>query len=129
MVGDRIVARNTQTDKIFRGLCEIDAGNETRSAARRQIGRTARLNNKNSRDHWPQANCAVLAGGGMKTGQAIGATNKYAEHPVERPIKFQEIFATLYAKAGLNLQSREFDLRGRPQYLIEPGTEPIRELM
>ncbi|MCK1285971.1 helix-turn-helix transcriptional regulator [Bradyrhizobium sp. 44] len=37
MVGDRIVARNTQTDKIFRGLCEIDSGSETRSAARRQI--------------------------------------------------------------------------------------------
>jgi hypothetical protein len=94
-----------------------------------EFGRTPRLNNRNSRDHWPQANCAIVAGGGMKTGQVIGATNKYAEHPVERPIKFQEIFATLYAKAGLNLQTREFDLRGRPQYLIDPGIEPIRELM
>jgi hypothetical protein len=94
-----------------------------------EFGRTPRLNNKNSRDHWPQANCALLAGGGMKTGQVIGATNKYAEHPVERPIQFQEIFATLYAKAGLNLNTREFDLRGRPQYLVEPGVEPIRELM
>jgi len=94
-----------------------------------EFGRTPRLNNKNSRDHWPQANCALLAGGGMKTGQVIGATNKYAEHPVERPIQFQEIFATLYAKAGLNLNTREFDLRGRPQYLVEPGIEPIRELM
>ena len=94
-----------------------------------EFGRTPRLNNKNSRDHWPQANCALLAGGGMKTGQVIGATNRYAEHPVERPIQFQEIFATLYAKAGLNLNTREFDLRGRPQYLIDPGIEPIRELM
>ena len=94
-----------------------------------EFGRTPRLNNKNSRDHWPQANCAILAGGGMKTGQVIGATNKHAEHPVERPIQFQEIFATLYAKAGLDLQTRQFDLRGRPQYLIDSGIEPIRELM
>jgi hypothetical protein len=94
-----------------------------------EFGRTPRLNKMNSRDHWPQANCAVLAGGGMKTGQVIGATNKYAEHPAERPIQFQEIFATLYAKAGLNLNTRAFDLRGRPQYLVDPGIEPIRELM
>jgi Protein of unknown function (DUF1501) len=94
-----------------------------------EFGRTPRLNNRNSRDHWPQANCAILAGGGMKTGQVIGATNKNAEHPVERPIQFAEIFATLYAKAGLNLNTRAFDLRGRPQYLVDPGIEPVRELM
>src|SRR5262245_55311884 len=94
-----------------------------------EFGRTPRLNKMNSRDHWSQANCAVLAGGSMKTGQVIGATNKHAEHPVERPIQFQEIFATLYAKAGLDLNTRQFDLRGRPQYLIDPGIEPIRELM
>jgi hypothetical protein len=94
-----------------------------------EFGRTPRLNNKNSRDHWPQANAAILAGGGMRTGQVIGATSKHAEHPVERPIQFQEVFATLYAKAGLNLNTREFDLRGRPQYLIDAGIEPIRELM
>ncbi|MGI8980681.1 MAG: DUF1501 domain-containing protein [Pirellulaceae bacterium] len=94
-----------------------------------EFGRTPRLNGNNSRDHWPQANAAVIAGGGMKLGQVIGRTNKYAEHPVDRPVKFQEVFATLYAKAGLNLNTREFDLRGRPQYLVEPGCEPIRELM
>jgi len=94
-----------------------------------EFGRTPRLNNRNSRDHWPQANCAVVAGGGMRLGQVIGATNKYAEHPVERPVQFQEIFATLYAKAGLSLNTREFDLRGRPQYLVDPGIEPMRELM
>jgi hypothetical protein len=94
-----------------------------------EFGRTPRLNQRNSRDHWPQANCALLAGGGMRTGQVIGATNRYAEHPVDRPIKFQEVFATLYAKTGLDLNTREFDVRGRPQYLVDPGIEPIRELM
>jgi hypothetical protein len=94
-----------------------------------EFGRTPRLNRMNSRDHWPQANAALIAGGGMRTGQVIGRTNKYAEHPVDRPVKFQQVFATLYTKAGLDLNTREFDLRGRPQYLVEPGIEPIRELV
>lgn len=94
-----------------------------------EFGRTPRINKMNSRDHWPQANSAVIAGGGLKLGQVIGKTNKFAEHPVDRPVKFQEVFATLYAKAGLSLNTRTFDLRGRPQYLVEPGNEPIRELM
>ena len=94
-----------------------------------EFGRTPRLNKMNSRDHWPQANAALIAGGGMKLGQVIGSTNKYVEHPVDRPVQFQEVFATLYAKAGLSLNTREFDLRGRPQYLVDSGIEPIRELM
>jgi hypothetical protein len=94
-----------------------------------EFGRTPRINKNNSRDHWPQANCAIVAGGGMRLGQVIGRTNKYAEYPVDRPVKFQEIFATLYVKAGLSLNTRAFDLRGRPQYLIDPGNEPLRELV
>lgn len=94
-----------------------------------EFGRTPRLNQNNSRDHWPQANAAIVAGGGMRTGQVIGSTNRYAEHPVDRPVKFQEVFATLYTKAGLSLNTREFDLRGRPQYLVDPGIEPMRELI
>jgi len=94
-----------------------------------EFGRTPKLNNMNSRDHWPQANACLMAGGGMRTGQVIGATNKYAEHPIDRPVKFQEVFATLYAKAGLSLSTREFDLRGRPQYLVDHGIEPLKEVM
>lgn len=94
-----------------------------------EFGRTPRLNKNNSRDHWPQANAAVIAGGGMRLGQVIGKTNRYAEYPVERPIKFQEVFATLYAKAGIDLNARQFDLRGRPHHLVDPGMAPIRELV
>ncbi|MGV2335387.1 MAG UNVERIFIED_CONTAM: DUF1501 domain-containing protein [Planctomycetaceae bacterium] len=55
-----------------------------------EFGRTPRINGSNSRDHWPQANTAVLAGGGMRTGQVIGATNRYGEAPQVRPVAFQE---------------------------------------
>lgn len=95
-----------------------------------EFGRTPRLNKSNSRDHWPQASFALMAGGGMRTGQAIGETNKYAEHPTKRPVLFQEVFATLYKTMGINLsQTRIFDPNGRPQYLVEPDVHPMRELV
>lgn len=95
-----------------------------------EFGRTPRINNMASRDHWPQASTALLAGGGMRTGQVIGSTNRLGEHPASRPVKFQEVFATLYQNIGLNLsQVRVFDPNGRPQYLVEPGTEALREVV
>lgn len=95
-----------------------------------EFGRTPKINENNSRDHWPSANTAVLAGGGMKTGQVIGKTNKNGEHPIDRPVRFQEVFATLYKNAGIDSSNtRVFDQSGVPQYLVEPGVEPIREVM
>jgi len=95
-----------------------------------EFGRTPKINDKGGRDHWPQVNTALLAGGGMKTGQVIGATNRLAEHAVQRPVTFQEVFATLYTNLGLDLnQVREFDPNGRPQYLVDPDVQPIREVL
>jgi hypothetical protein len=95
-----------------------------------EFGRTPRINKDASRDHWPQVSTALLAGGGMRTGQVIGATNRLAEYAVQRPVTHQEVFATLYRNLGINLNPiREFDPNGRPQYPIEPGTEPLREVV
>jgi len=95
-----------------------------------EFGRTPKINKDASRDHWPQVSCAIMAGGGMKTGQAIGATNPKGEHAVKRPVTFQEVFATLYNNVGLDLRAvREFDANGRPQYPVEPGTEPMHEVL
>jgi len=95
-----------------------------------EFGRTPKINKKNSRDHWPRANAALLAGGGMNTGQVIGATNKFGEEPVDRPIKFQEVFATLYHNMGLDAhRDRIFDSSGTPRYPVDSGIEPIRELV
>lgn len=95
-----------------------------------EFGRTPKINNNAGRDHWPRVSCALLAGGGMRTGQVIGETNRLGEYAKERPVTFQEVFATLYQNIGLNLSAvREFDLRGRPHYLVDPGVEPLRELV
>jgi hypothetical protein len=95
-----------------------------------EFGRTPKINNKNSRDHWPQLNAAVLAGGGMRTGQVIGQSNRYGEVPMLRPVKFQEIFATLYHNLGLDAhRDRVFDGSGTPRYPVDPGNEPLHELI
>jgi hypothetical protein len=95
-----------------------------------EFGRTPKINGSAGRDHWPQVSCALLAGGGMRTGQVIGSTNRLGEHAQDRPVTFQEVFATLYTNLGLNLsQVREFDLRGRPYHLVDEGVEPMRELI
>jgi uncharacterized protein (DUF1501 family) len=95
-----------------------------------EFGRTPKLNNRNSRDHWPQLNTALLAGGGMKTGQVIGASNRLAEVAVSRPVTHQEIFATLYKNLGIDHGAiREYDANGRPHYPIDSDAQPIRELV
>jgi hypothetical protein len=93
-----------------------------------EFGRTPRINENAGRDHWPQVSCAILAGGGMKVGQVIGATNPLGEHAVERPVHFQEIFATLYHNLGVDTHAVTLrDPTGRPQYLIERSA--IQELV
>jgi hypothetical protein len=92
-----------------------------------EFGRTPRINKNAGRDHWPNVSCALLAGGGMRTGQVIGATNRLGEVPSERPVHFQEIFATLYSNLGIDTaKARLIDPAGRPQYLVE--MEPVAEL-
>ncbi len=95
-----------------------------------EFGRTPRVNKDAGRDHWPQVSCALLAGGGMRTGQAIGETNRLGEHATRRPVTFPEVFATLYTNVGINLsKARIFDPNGRPQYLVDPSAAPMRELI
>ncbi len=94
-----------------------------------EFGRTPKINKNNSRDHWPRANAALLLGN-IRGGQVIGATNKNGEHPVKRPVKFQEIFATLYHGMGLDAhRERVFDGSGTPRYPVDGGIEPIHELV
>lgn len=95
-----------------------------------EFGRTPKINKNGGRDHWPRVSCALLAGGGMRTGQVIGATNRLGEYATERPVKFGEVLATLYHNMGVNLRAtREFDLRGRPYYPVDPSLSPLPELI
>jgi uncharacterized protein (DUF1501 family) len=94
-----------------------------------EFGRTPRINKDAGRDHWPNVNFAMLAGGGMRTGQVIGSTDRYGGEADDRPVHFQEIFATLYHNLGFDLQNTTVqDLTGRPQYLVDGSYQPLPEL-
>jgi len=94
-----------------------------------EFGRTPTINKDAGRDHWPRVSCALLACGGLKTGQVLGATDRLGGEPVERPVHFQEVFATLYNQLGLDVNKATVkDLAGRPHYISE-GYQPIRELI
>jgi len=94
-----------------------------------EFGRTPKINANAGRDHWPRVTFAMLAGGGMTTGQVIGETNRLAEEPISRPIHFNDVFATLYHNLGIDTTRTTIaDHNGRPQYVSETH-EPIRELV
>ncbi|MGL4551176.1 MAG: DUF1501 domain-containing protein [Gemmataceae bacterium] len=94
-----------------------------------EFGRTPRINKDGGRDHWPQVGCALMAGGGMKVGQVIGSTDAHAALPKDRPVHFQEVFATLYRNLGLRPGEQTVsDLAGRPHYLVDDPHGPIAEL-
>jgi hypothetical protein len=93
-----------------------------------EFGRTPRINKNAGRDHWPAVNFALLAGGGMRTGQVIGSTDKVAAYVRDRPVSFQNVFATLYHNLGIDPASVVADRNGRPMYLLDER-EPIHELI
>jgi hypothetical protein len=84
-----------------------------------EFGRTPKINANAGRDHWPGVCSALVAGGGLKCGQVIGATTRWGEQPQIRPVHFREVFATLYDRLGIDVAKTQFtDLAGRPQYLV-----------
>jgi hypothetical protein len=85
-----------------------------------EFGRTPRINKNAGRDHWPPLGCALLAGGGMRTGQVLGKTDRLAAEVIERPVHFQEVFATLYHNLGIDTKTTTLtDLSGRPRYILD----------
>ena len=95
-----------------------------------EFGRTPTINKDGGRDHWPRVSFAMLAGGLMRHGQVIGATDRLGGEATERPVQFGEVFATLYHSLGVDVNKVTVpDLAGRPQFLVDNGLQPMRELV
>ena len=99
-----------------------------------EFGRTPKLNSGQpgipvpGRDHWGQAMSVILAGGGLRMGQLIGATNEKGEHPVERPLTPGDVLATIYHFLGIDHGQSFPDFAGRPVPLVDSG-RPIKEII
>ncbi len=93
-----------------------------------EFGRTPRINGDGGRDHWPQVGGGLIAGGGFRTGQVIGATDRLGGEAIDRPIHFGEVLASLYRHLGIDPGHANMrDLSGRPQYAV--GHSPMPELV
>jgi len=102
-----------------------------------EFGRTPRLTTvmgsqtgvlQPGRDHWPGAMSMLVAGGGMRTGQVVGATNSKGEYPTERPLKPEDLWATVYRHLGIDWTQSFLDHTGRPIPILPHG-EPIVEIL
>lgn len=98
-----------------------------------EFGRTPTIRNQDAsgrpgRDHWPRAMSVFLAGGGLRMGQVIGATNPRGEHPVQRPMDSNCLLATIYHRFGIDPSHTLTDMIGRPAHILSRG-EVIRELV
>jgi Protein of unknown function (DUF1501) len=93
-----------------------------------EFGRTPKINANAGRDHWPQAQSILFAGGGYRHGQVIGSTNGNAEHPTSRKIGVNDFCAIIYHALGLHPDDTITDPTGRPVHLLEGGNVP-REML
>jgi hypothetical protein len=88
-----------------------------------EFGRTPRINARGGRDHWPAVSPALLVGGGIRGGQVIGETDRWAGEVLGGAVSFQDVVATLYHLLGLDPSRPGMltDATGRPHALVESG--------
>jgi len=113
------------TDLSERGLLD-----DVLVLAMGEFGRTPQIGTQGStdgRNHWPVVMSMTIAGGGLKHGQVIGATERDAGQIKERPVTPGDLAATIFRHMGVPLDVTYLDNRGRPRNVIERGA-PIGEL-
>ena len=94
-----------------------------------EFGRTPKINPAGGRDHWPQCWTVYFAGGGIQGGRVVGKSDDIGGYPAERPVRPNEIVATIYKCLGLDIEAHLPGPNGRPFPLVDFGTQPIRELL
>ncbi|MBT5706611.1 MAG: DUF1501 domain-containing protein [Verrucomicrobia bacterium] len=97
-----------------------------------EFGRTPMIGTQGSsdgRNHWPVVSSMLMAGGGFRHGQVIGATTKDGGEIAERPVTPGDIAATIYHHFGISLESTYQDHQGRPHYIVQEGGKPISEIV
>ncbi|MDX2037809.1 MAG: DUF1501 domain-containing protein [Isosphaeraceae bacterium] len=99
-----------------------------------EFGRTPKINQGlpqdpiPGRDHWGQVMSVAVAGGGLRGGRVVGASNARGEVPRERPLRPQDVLATVYHQLGIDLDHTFLDRTGRPVPVLGNG-DPIEELL
>lgn len=93
-----------------------------------EFGRSPKINNVAGRDHWLSAMSALVTGGGLKTGQVVGATDARGENPIDKPYAISNMLSTIYHAIGIDPATSFVNSSGRPTAILDVR-EPIRELL
>lgn len=93
-----------------------------------EFGRTPKVNKNAGRDHWAPLSTLALAGGGLQMGQAVGESAAKVDVPKTKPIRPQDLMATVFQVLGIDRRVQFVNQAGRPVYMIEDG-KPIEELV
>ena len=102
--------------------------NSTMVACLAEFGRTPKVNPAGGRDHWPGCFSCTFAGGGVRGGRAIGASDSIGGVPADRPAAPGEVVATIFHSMGLDLHTELPGPGGRPFPLVDFGVKEISEL-
>ena len=121
-----------QVDKgvsqLITDLHERGLGNEVVTVMWGEFGRTPRINMNAGRDHWSPVMSALIAGGGLRMGQAIGASTARGERPQDRPYRVPQVLATIYQAIGIDPATTFLNSAGRPVHIVDDRA-PVRELI
>ena len=93
-----------------------------------EFGRTPKINPAGGRDHWPQCWTVSMAGGGIKGGQVVGASDEIGAYPQDRPDPGRRDRGHRLHGLGIKLDTELPGPQGRPIRAVDHGVEPIREL-
>ncbi len=93
-----------------------------------EFGRTPKINGNAGRDHWAPVMSALVAGGGLKMGQAVGASSSRGERPKDRPCSVQQVLSTFYHVLGIDPAMTFNNDAGRPMHILDDRT-PVTELL
>ena len=114
---------------LLEDLSRIGLLETTLVLATGEFGRTPRMNAAGGRDHWPQCWTVVMAGGGVKGGQAVGASDATGGAPKDRPVTPAHVAATVYKCLGIPVDTMLKTPQGLDVRLVDEGIDPIEELL
>jgi uncharacterized protein (DUF1501 family) len=103
--------------------------NSTLVVCQGEFGRTPKINNSTGRDHWPASWAVALAGGGLKTGRAVGRTGADGTAVEDRPVTVPDLIATVAKAVGIDPMKQNMSNVGRPIRVADPVARPVEELL
>lgn len=92
-----------------------------------EFGRTPRINPRGGRDHYPRAFNVALAGGGVRGGQVVGATDAGGESVDDRPVSVNDLFRTICHSLEIDADHENMSSIGRPIKIVDGG-EVVEEV-